>query len=223
MNYRINHSCNAKIIGNVSQQFETADYPVPVDHPNFLGNPRFFLKKVNVDLVIPAQPILKRGAKKTDLIFGTVYGAIGRFLISDKLKKILEKEDNKGLQFIKTSINHKNEKFMGYWFTNPFECDYDCIDITKSEFKLYDVFEYAFKEKLNITSYDELMKLIGGLQPPNMLMIENLFLKEGLKDLVILRWVNGGIGYYVSEKLKQEIEDAGCTGIIFSKSNERYP
>jgi hypothetical protein len=26
---------------------------------------------------------------------------------------------------------------------------------------------------------------------------------------------NGGIGYYISEKLKNEIEEAGCTGIEF--------
>lgn len=223
MYYRINHSCNAKIIGNVSQQFETAEYPVPVDHSNFLGNPRFFLKKVDIDVVIPAQPILKRGAKKTDLLVGTIYGAIGRFLISDKLKIILEKENNQGIQFIQTSISYKNEKLVGYWFTNPFEFDYDCIDVVKSDFNLYDVFEYAFKEKLIIANYEELMKLIAGLQPPRMLMIENLFLKESSKDLVILRWVNGGIGYYISEKLKQKIEDAGCTGIEFSNSNERYP
>ena len=38
----------------------------------------------------------------------------------------------------------------------------------------------------------------------------------------MLKYVNGGIGYYVSEKLKQEIEDAGCTGIEFQPVELSY-
>ena len=35
------------------------------------------------------------------------------------------------------------------------------------------------------------------------------------QDLILLIKVYGGISYYVSEKLKAEIEEAGCTGIEF--------
>jgi len=42
------------------------------------------------------------------------------------------------------------------------------------------------------------------------------------EDFFALRYVSGGAGYYVSEKLKKEIETAGCTGIEFQPSELRY-
>ena len=33
----------------------------------------------------------------------------------------------------------------------------------------------------------------------------------------------GGVGLYVSQKLKDEIINAKCTGVIFRELNERYP
>jgi hypothetical protein len=215
MYYRINYSLNPKEIGNVSYQFETAEYPVPIDHPNFLGNSRFFLKKVDIDLVIPAQPILKRGAKKTDLIWGTVYGAVGRFLISYKLKTILEKEDNKGLQFIKTSIYHKNEKFMGYWFTNPFVFNNILINFKKSRIEIDGIGGVKLREIL-VEDFDKYIFLSNSLAMPERLVIRQVVLNVGIKEnLILLSDGPGGIGYYVSEKLKTEILEAGCTGIEF--------
>ncbi|MEG2334861.1 hypothetical protein [Chryseobacterium sp.] len=44
------------------------------------------------------------------------------------------------------------------------------------------------------------------------------FFLDNLPDFLTLNKVEGGIQYLVSEKLKQEIEDAGCTGIEFQPS-----
>jgi hypothetical protein len=33
----------------------------------------------------------------------------------------------------------------------------------------------------------------------------------------------GGVGFFVSEKLKNEIENAGCTGMVFTSPNDVYP
>lgn len=46
--------------------------------------------------------------------------------------------------------------------------------------------------------------------------IDNILLKDDIKDdFFILRHVEGGIKYIVSENLKQEIEEEGCSGIEF--------
>ena len=37
-------------------------------------------------------------------------------------------------------------------------------------------------------------------------------------DFITIKYAEGGIQYLVSEKLKHEIEDAGCTGIEFQPS-----
>ena len=42
------------------------------------------------------------------------------------------------------------------------------------------------------------------------------------EDFFVLNYIDGGIKYLVSEKLKQEIEEAGCTGIEFQPSELSY-
>jgi hypothetical protein len=48
-------------------------------------------------------------------------------------------------------------------------------------------------------------------------------LKKQLPDFFILNYIEGGVGYFVSESLKIEIEKKGCSGIVFTEPNERYP
>jgi hypothetical protein len=50
--------------------------------------------------------------------------------------------------------------------------------------------------------------VINKLALKNKIIGSNFFLLEG---------VNGSFGYYVSESLKNEIENAGCTGIQFEE------
>ena len=53
-------------------------------------------------------------------------------------------------------------------------------------------------------------------------MINHIEVDENLApDFFSLTSVlDGGIGFFVSEKLKFEIEAAGCTGILFKALNE---
>ena len=57
------------------------------------------------------------------------------------------------------------------------------------------------------------------------LSVKKVALKEDIDvDFFPLRSVEyGGIGYYVSERLKNAIEKAGCTGMRFFEINQRYP
>jgi hypothetical protein len=199
----------------VNQQFETADYPVPIDHPNFLGNSHFFLKEVDINVVISAKPILKRGAKRTDLLNGTVYGAMGKLLISSKLKGLLEKANHKSVQYIQTSITHKEENFPSYWFTNPFDFNNELINFRNSTIEIEGVGGIKLRD-ISINNFEEYTSIANSLVMPERLSIKKLVLQNNIQqDLILLIKVYGGIGYYVSEKLKQEIEATGCTGIVF--------
>lgn len=46
--------------------------------------------------------------------------------------------------------------------------------------------------------------------------INNIYLNENVnEDFFMLNYVESGVKYIASEKLKKEIEEAGCTGIEF--------
>jgi hypothetical protein len=221
MYYKLSPSSDTRVIGRCNQQFEKAEYPVPVDHPNFIAN--FFLQKVDLRTVLAAYPKLNPYAKRTDLISGTWYSGSPKLLISDKLKKFFEKQNHQGLQFIPTHILHNKQKILNYWFTNPYSFDNSAIDFQKSSIYLTGI-GGAILKQIKIDTEEAFNAYKNSLKIPESLLIGKLLLKNDvIKDLIILQWVNSGIGYYVSEKLKQEIEDAGCTGIEFTPAHLAYP
>lgn len=212
MYYRIKRATGLDKIGDVDEQFQDAVYPVPVDHPDFLG--KVFLKEINVEKIIPAYPKLKSKAKRTDLIGGTWYGNVGWLLMSGKLKSIIEKEKHKGLQFVKTHITHKGKQFDDYWFTNTFNFDMDKVDFLKSELILYDFSDYSKKVPISFSDNILFENYVRQLKFPQAVIIDKIVFNT-MNNLVIIDRVSGAIGYYVSERLKDEIEYAGCTGIDF--------
>lgn len=221
MYYKLNESLNLKVIGRYPQA-EEALFNVDVSDPRLSRNIAF--KKVeNVESIITVTPVLHKKAKLTDFMQGSVTGSGVQLMLSNKLKKILCKEAHQGLQFFPMSIINKGEEIRDYWLASPFQFDYDCIDTTKSIFTLYDVFDYTFKENLVVSDNKELVKMFAEFKPPKMLIIDKLFMKDCSKKILLVKGVRGGVGYYVSEKLKQEIEEAGCTGIVFTKPEDRYP
>ena len=202
-------------INSVNHQFETSEYPVPVDNPYFFSN--FFSQKVNLNIIKVPFPILKAKANRTDLLNGTCNGQNARLLISDKLKAILEKYHHPGLQFIETHITHKGQIYNNYWFTNHFIFDTDKIDYDKSGIFLFNKLDFGFKFKLAFPNENAFQDYLKKLEFPNTVRIEKPVFKTLNNNLLILYPVNGAVGYYVSEQLKKEIEDAGCTGIDFEE------
>lgn len=219
MFYRISHSLDPKVIGSANCQTVHARIDGHVDHPSYLSH--YFLKKAEKDdIVVCPKPILEKKAKLTDII--TYPGLAWDLLISDPLKKLLYAAGHRGVQFFPTSVIVDKKEIEGFWIMNPYEFDYDCIDLNRSIFTFTN--EEKDKKKISINNTQELIDLIDTLRYPKSIMIEPLFLKENCtKDLLVIRGVYGGISFYVSEKLKREIENTGCTGIVFSKPEERYP
>lgn len=220
MYYRINNSCDPKVIGNVNSQADHALFDVDIKDPNLSRN--IFLKKIdNVETVITITPILVKKAKLTDLINGSANGLGGiQLMISNRFKEILSYQNHHGLQFFPMSIIYKDTKLDNYWLTNPYEFDMAAIDYSKSLVEIQGLGNQPLREiKIdNLTHFEEVQST---LKLPERVFIKTVALSKNLtKDLIILRWVSGGIGYYVSDSLKQQIEDAGCTGIDFEVVGE---
>ena len=220
--YNICQSLNIKIIG-IYPQAQTALYSCDVweDH-KFIDRIGFL--KINYEPIL-AKAILMKKAIPTDLISAGMSGFSLKLLISGKLKSILEKQQNIGMQFFKSAIIFKENEIEDYWVVNPYDFDYEYIDFSMSKvFLMKNVFER--KEELSIKSFDEFLEnrdKIEKLGYPYSILIEKIKLVDILnKDFLIFQNVEGGLKYIVSEKLKKEIEDAGCTGIEFQPTELSY-
>lgn len=95
----------------------------------------------------------------------------------------------------------------------------DCINYGQSEFEKRNL---TRDEQIKFGSHEEFESFVNPLQWPDSVLITKVVLIPSKKNvnLCLLRHVNGGIGYYVSSYLKNEIEDAGCTGIEFEPVEE---
>lgn len=176
---------------------------------------------------------LSSKAKKTDLISISFMSLSNKLFVSPKLKEILSLNNTKGVQFIKSKLTIKNKIDEEYWIINPFLSDYTFLKINDCEFVYTDPMgdKILTKKKFhNIKEFQlafeknrcDAIKI--GYPNHRPLSMQNISLLEDSDvDFFSLSPVNGGIGFFVSEKLKNEIEKAGCTGIVFTEPNEKYP
>ena len=68
----------------------------------------------------------------TDLIYLQDTGFTFTKLISGKLKSILERQRNNGLQFIQCSVFKDDIEYKDYWLLNMYEFNQEYIDIENS-------------------------------------------------------------------------------------------
>lgn len=213
--FSINNSLNSKILGHYPQVKDIKQNCDVWDEPKFIEHVHF--KKIDFE-PITANAILNPKSKLTDLISVTGMGFTKKLLVSGKLKEILKHNKNNGLQFYPSDLIYKNEIINDYWILNSFEIDMSFINIEKSNFvwrkKKEEGGTYLIDIKFN--SLNEFIKKIEDDNLEGKLYLNKIAIKEEIKEnFFTLLHVEGGVKYIASEKLKKEIEDAGCTGIEF--------
>jgi hypothetical protein len=214
MFYKINGSTDLAVIGKVNNQAPQADLPLPLEDPNLSRN--FGFRKIDPALGRTPTPILDPKAKLTDLI-STAVGNPGGLIISNKLKTILLRNPHPGIQCFPMTIRYKGSFVKDYWETHKFDFDFRHINFFESTFAVVTMLE---SQPRRIKDVKEYLDLKDSLKAGTGLSITKLVLKKGIdSDLVVLRGVKGK-GYYVSESLKQAIEEANCTGLTFEVVEE---
>lgn len=214
--YSIKHSLNKKILGHYPQVKKIIHHCDIWETPLFID--KFSFEKINTNPII-SNPVLYSTSNLTDLI--DVRGDIGfvsKILISGKLKSVLEKNKPSGLQFFKCFLFKDEIKYDDYWILNYYDIQYQFLDFEKSEiFITKNIFNKEYKlEVKNADEFAKKKKEINLLGYPNGILIEKIVVnKNNIEDFFILQDVEDGTKYIVSEKLKEEIENAGCTGIEF--------
>lgn len=218
--YRINPSMQKKDFGNSYPQSQDAIMNSETlyvwEDPKHFSN--WLTKKIEFTPFV-THPILNKKARVTDLINCS---AISLDLqISDKLKSILEKySQGKGIQFFSSVVIHNDIAYNDYWLLHPYEFDDYYVDFEKSNIIYYQKKMEGGTTPVTIStsSFSEFTRFLEKTKSKmEIITIEKLVLLNSKikEEFFILSYVSGGLGYFVSEKLKQEIEDAGCTGIEF--------
>ncbi|WP_374174416.1 imm11 family protein [Flavobacterium tructae] len=213
--YSIKTSLNKKILGHYPQ-VKNVKYNCHVwDEPKFIEHVHF--EKIDFE-PITANAVLYAKSKLTDLISAYGMGFTLKPLVSKKLKEIFENNRKTGLQFFRSPIIQNDCLINDYWILNMYEIDMNFIDLTKSS-----IVQRIKKPEggttlidVEIESLESFMTEIASKKLEGELYFKNIIIKDNiLEDFFLLRYVEGGAKYVVSEKLKKEIEDAGCTGIEF--------
>lgn len=218
----INNSLNPNILGHYPQVKEIKQNCHVWDEPKFIEHVDF--EKIDFE-PITANAILHTKSKLTDLISVTRMGFTRKLLMSGQLKTILENNRKEGLQFFQSNLILNNHEIENYWILNMYNINMEFIEFSQSDIYLT---EYTVNkiEKLNINSYEQYSNIKSEIDKkgyPAGIMIENIRLNSNIQEhfFAILN-VMGGVKYIVSENLKKEIEDAGCTGIEFQPVELSY-
>lgn len=219
MYYSIEHSIDTKIVGKYFQSERVVwNYQ---NNKMYLNNIQF--KKIDFDPIVP-QAILHKRARVTDLISNTNAGGNLHLLMSMKLCEIINNYRKKGLQFFETSIFiNDNKEIKNYFSLNMFLYNNEFIDFEKSVVKHYkksDDYRLTFSTKVEYPKFESYDSFYDALLTANRndesFYIEKIKLLSNItEDFFMLRYVEGGVKYFVSEKLKEEIENTKCTGIEF--------
>ena len=218
--FLINYTLSSKVRGCQNDTIKDYKYYCNINDPKFIG--RIHFQKVDFN-PIPVSPVLFSKANKTDLI--QEGGQLsGKIVISSKLKNLLQKNDY-GVQYFQNSIIHKHIEDFEYWTVNPFQNKNEWIDINNSfvYYRKYNPEKIEDFQILNLKPI-EFKNLVDNKNMFDEIYLYKLSLFEELidKDFFIVQKTAGGLSYIVSEKLKKEIEEAGCTGIEFQPIDVSY-
>jgi hypothetical protein len=217
--FRIRHSINTDI-GKKWPQVKTGIGEFQAHSNAYIGNAEYFLKAIPMQPELP-ELVLHDSSKLTDLISSSFTGTSSGLILSDRLKSILESFHPANAQFFPIKIHHKQIRFDRYWYLHPTGANNDLIDFSASEvWEEINLVRTAKRSFTDATTFNEATK---NPNPSQSFVITHYSLKNNLPDFFILTFVEGGIGYFISEAAKWEIEEAGCTGIVFTAPNERFP
>jgi len=212
MFYRIEPSLDEKVTGIDDVQASSAIYPINIWDPIYINQ---WGHTLIPDYVVLPIPKIKTKAKLTDLMSVFFTGSGGRLTISSRLKEILEKNGHGNIQFIPITIYYKKKYLSDYWLTNILSFDnVNAVNYNHSRITVCNVINEI--QVVSINNYEDFRKIDNELVWPNNLFIDKLVFKKIIDENVCtIESIYGGVGYFVSEKLKGAIESAGCTGIEF--------
>lgn len=166
--------------------------------------------------------IIHNKAKPTDLLsVAVIYGG---FLISTKLKKLLEKFNLPIHKFYNARVLYKNEYYEYYWM--HVICNLtDIVDYSASSFFVYHNYSHNLGY-IDLLSYEDLTKKKVKIKADNpgktiTIWAEKIVLANSFNEKLDLFQVGSfDSDTYISEELKKAIENEKITGVHIEKTNK---
>ncbi len=224
--YRLQFTLNSKYYGSKNGYVKDYIHKSSIYDPKYIGR----IKYEKIDFKPYLLDIeLFENSKIADLIESG--GQVStKLILSSKLKSIIEKHRKTGMQFFNINILHKKNIYSDYWILNMYEFNLEYINFEECSIfyeKKSDDYDTTYKTeniRINPKSYNEFLTYREKAQEKmEIIKIERLSILDPTpENFFMLKHVHGGVGYFVSEILKKEIEDAGCTGIEFQPVELSY-
>ena len=205
--YRIDNDLETKVVGRKYPQVECNNLVYAHAIPDF--GPCKIKYKLSFNLV--------KGAKLTDVLSTLAISASG-FVISERLKMLLESYKLERHEFIPVDIISKDQTY-NYYFLHFYGLDMvHCLDYQQSIFRIT---KWGF-EDLGLKNFDSYESYQAYIKENNedyslMIPIEHVVLKEEFKDLDFFSVPKFHNEIFVSERLKQCLEDNHITGFSFEE------
>jgi hypothetical protein len=218
--FRLFSTLDSKVKG-ASPQVQDAVVPTTVNDKNYIGSYRF--EQLPANIYLP-KGILAPRAKMTDLVMASFIGFSLRLFVSRRLANILEQSQHFGMQFLNTTLIDRKGNEHPYVIVQTYDFGHEFIDYEQSSFIVTDDYmtmsNISSKHIHSAAEYDTWFERAG--EPSEFLFVDKVSFFESLTmDFFAIRGMKDGM-YYVSERLKNQIEAAGCTGILFRELNEPY-
>ena len=161
---------------------------------------------------------MKKKAKFTDVLSSTA-GPFTDFLISSKVKEIIDSSHVMQHQFFEASIKTNDQEYEYYWLHLSQPNLVDALNYEESEFYQTE-WEFLNKGPIKIKSYEHYMKLKAKDEDGSFgVSLNKIVLKENFdRSLDLFFLLPFDFNIYVSEGLKDKLESSGVTGISLSNS-----
>ena len=158
---------------------------------------------------------LKNKAKFTDVL-STTAGPFTDFLISSKVKEIIDSSHIMRHQFFNASIKTVNNEYKYYWLHLSQPDLIDALNYEESEFHQTE-WEILNKGTIKIKSYEHYMELKSKDKDKSFgASLNKIVMTEKFdKSLDLFFLLPFDFNVYVSEALKDKLERNGITGIFF--------
>jgi len=216
--FKLTEAIDNKIIGRYPQG-ETS---------KIVGNLNdFYWNKLNgkdIDIVLP-HPIIVDKAKTTDYISVVPINSLAFLILKLDLCSLIENSNIKKFQKWNIKVDHKKKTLGDYqlfWLIESSENE--VVQYTISDFFIGKLGDRRYKgNSISISSSENYFKINRELMNNKLILKCNelvLDFSVSNNDLIKLTNAPFANGYYVSEKLKYDIESQGYTGINFMETSK---
>ncbi|MBK7935623.1 MAG: hypothetical protein IPJ82_00370 [Lewinellaceae bacterium] len=166
--------------------------------------------KPNLDTIL-----LQYTGKRSDMILSVAISYMSGLILSPQLYDIISKFNLDDCEAFPATVEHRR-KIYPYIFLHFIGDGNRFIDFEKSLFYVQGAPTEV--ERVNIGSYDELLEqeaIAANSTPKTRVVAQPLVLQENNIDVDFFRIYGPQYAYYVSERVKLEVEKHDIAGIVF--------